>query len=166
MGTIKKPLSSVAALKSGEGEEEQGEALLQGDFITERKRSQEECLLEKYLRQGADQAIKADVLADLIGVNKRQIGIIVSKARENDAIILSSGDGYFLPSEGEKGREEAKHFINSVSKRAANTFAALQSAKRFLSIVPGQQIIEGGGMVDKIRNDQEYSKSVNASGGS
>ena len=157
MEKSKEPLSSVAALKSGQGEENWDLDLLRVNFSTECRRSQEEHLLEKYLRQGEEHAIKADALAALIGVNKRQIGLFVAKARENGAVILSSGDGYFFPSEGEKGLEEASHFINSVSKRAANTFYALKSAKRFLSMIPGQQAIEGGEVIDQRRNYTEYS---------
>ena len=63
--------------------------------------------------------------------NKRMIQEIIAKERESGKVILSTtqkGGGYYLPEK----REEVTEFINTLSKRAGNTFKALKSAKAFV----------------------------------
>ena len=56
---------------------------------------------------GAENAIPTRTLVKLTGLSVRDLRAQVAREREAGALILAKGDGgYFLPDEGEKGRDE------------------------------------------------------------
>lgn len=96
----------------------------------------------QYLPKGAENAIKAPELAQKMGLKSEdELRFLIAAERAQDALILSSGNGYFLPDDGEKGREEAQHYVESIYRRAKNTFLAASGARKFLGIADGQMFM-------------------------
>ena len=91
-------------------------------------------MIKDHLEHGEQNAIKAPELARMLGfTTTRELQQAVHKERENGAVILSSGAGFFLPSEDEQqARDELRRFIASLSSRAVNTLGVLKTAKRVL----------------------------------
>lgn len=74
--------------------------------------------------------------------NKRELTMQISRERDAGVIICSTTSGrggYYLPA----SREEIQNFVNSMSKRAKNTFRAVKNAKRLLREVQGQLKMNG-----------------------
>ena len=102
-----------------------------------------QCVLPK----GAENAIKTAELCRMMGIkDQRALRKMISDERALGAVILSGDTGYFLPDDGEKGRQEAAAFIATVTAKGANTIKAVRSAQAFLDRLPGQ--IEIGGYAD------------------
>lgn len=100
---------------------------------------------ETLLPRGAENAVSTAALLELTGIRTaRRLRMAISDAREAGAVILSSSDGYFLPADGEKGRKEAEAFIATITAKGAATIRASDSARAFLSALPGQMEIGGG----------------------
>ena len=76
--------------------------------------------------------------------DERVIRKMISEERAAGAVILSNSSGYFLPANGEQGRQEAAKFIATVTKKGAHTLMAARSAQAFLDKLPGQMEIGGG----------------------
>lgn len=101
-------------------------------------------IVEKSLKKGSENAISAIDLAYIVGCNNtRQLRKLVSKERAQGALILSCDEGYFLPSDGLKGKTEAERFIAWQTSRSLNTLRILHTAKVFLATLDGQQHVEG-----------------------
>ena len=98
---------------------------------------------QNILPKGAENAIKTTELCRMIGIKD---------ARALGAVVLSCDGGYFLPDDGEKGRQEAAAFIATVTAKGANTIKAVRSAQAFLDGLPGQ--IEIGGYADGERQSR------------
>lgn len=102
---------------------------------------------QSVLPKGAENAIKTTELCRMMGIkDPRALRKMISDERALGAVILSGDGGYFLPSAGEKGRQEAAAFIATVTAKGANTIKAVRSAQAFLDGLPGQ--IEIGGYAD------------------
>lgn len=95
------------------------------------------------LLPGAENAIPTRRLVELAGcISARQLQTMIAEERERGTVILSRADGgYYLPSEGEKGRQEMRDFVSTINARAINTLRAAASAKAALAVLDGQQSI-------------------------
>lgn len=95
------------------------------------------------LLPGAENAIPTRRLVELAGcISARQLQTMIAEERERGTVILSrTGGGYYLPSEGEKGRQEMRDFVSTINARAINTLRAAASAKAALAVLDGQQSI-------------------------
>lgn len=91
-------------------------------------------MIKDYLKRGEQNAIKATDLARLTGyATTRELQQAIHDERSNGELILSSGAGFFLPSEDKRqARREIERFIASLSSRAINTLGVLKTAKRVL----------------------------------
>ena len=108
---------------------------------------------QNILPKGAENAIKTTELCRMMGIkDPRALRKMISDERALGAVILSGDGGYFLPSAGEKGRQEAAAFIATVTAKGANTIKAVRSAQAFLDGLPGQ--IEIGGYADGERQSR------------
>lgn len=89
-------------------------------------------MIYELLKKGQNNAMSSEELIKALPIqNKRVMQEIIAKERESGKVILSTtknGGGYYLPGT----REELTEFINTLSKRAGNTFKALRSAKALL----------------------------------
>jgi hypothetical protein len=93
----------------------------------------------QYLQKGAENAIKAPELAQKMGLKPgANLRFLIEADRAQNALILSSGNGYFLPADGEKGREEMERFAAEIDKRARSTFMASKGVRKELGIPDGQ----------------------------
>ncbi|MGN1026888.1 MAG: hypothetical protein ACI4P4_10845 [Faecousia sp.] len=97
-----------------------------------------------FLKKGAENALSTAELVQLVGCSTpRRLQMLVSSERENGVLILSStSGGYFLPDDGEKGRQEIQRFVDQLWARAINTLRAAAAAKRQLRILEGQVKIQ------------------------
>ena len=101
-------------------------------------------LFERILPKGAENAVSTPGLLKVLGLSdQRVIRKLISEERAAGAVILSNGNGYFLPDEGEKGRQEAAAFIATVKAKGKNTLRAARSAEDYLQTLPGQMEMEG-----------------------
>lgn len=100
-------------------------------------------MVTDFLRKGRENAIPSKELAVMCGYSTtRELQSEIAIERANGAVILSTTNGsggYFLPAT----EEEVQRFIATLTNRAANTFAALKSAKAFLKQMQGQERMDG-----------------------
>lgn len=91
-------------------------------------------MITDHLKHGEENAIKAPQLARALGfTSTRELQQAVHDERDNGGLILSSGNGFFLPSESEvQAKQEIERFISSLSSRAVSTLGVLKTAKRAL----------------------------------
>lgn len=98
--------------------------------------------VEALLPQGEANAIRTRELVALTGYRTaRALQAEIEAERRRGALILSSvrnGGGYFLPADGEQGREEISAFVRTLDARARKTQLALRSARRALRECEGQ----------------------------
>ena len=102
--------------------------------------------VEALLPQGEANAISTAQLVALTGYRSaRELQRQIEAERQHGALILSrsgNGGGYFLPSEGEKGKREIALYVQTLRARAVNTIRTIRSAKAALREVDGQQHLE------------------------
>lgn len=95
-------------------------------------------MVQELLSRGKGNAVTTEELMRACNFSsKRELTQQVAKEREEGAIICSttSGNGgYFLP----KSREEIREFVNSMDRRAKNTFKAVKNARKILNETDGQ----------------------------
>ena len=100
---------------------------------------------EAILPRGAENAVSTAALLELTGIRTaRRLRMAIADAREAGAVILSSASGYFLPADGEKGRQEVSAFVALITAKGAATIKAADSARAWLNTLPGQVEIGGG----------------------
>lgn len=91
------------------------------------------------IHNGEENAVTARDLAAITGLSVREITAQIARERQAGAVILSSGKGYFMPS----NEDEILHFIRTMDSRAKQIFLAARSAKAMLATMPGQLDIFG-----------------------
>lgn len=102
--------------------------------------------IEAYLREhghiGRQCAISREALVDVLGFeNVRSLRAEIARERKRGSLILSSTKahgGYFLPGDGEQGRQELLTFVQSCHNRAVNVFSISKAARQALQIDEGQ----------------------------
>lgn len=103
-------------------------------------------MVSEVLLRGEENALPSFDIIRLLGIrSRRELCAQVARERNAGQLILSTrsgGGGYFLPSEGEQGKREIAAFVATLHSEAVSTFAALQSARRALGDISGQQSIE------------------------
>lgn len=94
-------------------------------------------MIEEFLSEGKQNAIKSQKLADLAGCKSvRELQEIIAVERAGGAVILSTcldGGGYFLP----QNAEEVREFVVTLESRGKNTLLALRSARDYLKRLEG-----------------------------
>lgn len=135
-----KAAPDVASIESGAGNQTSGQAVnIPGSqYITEAAEPQG---ITRLLPHGAENAISTEELIAICGVSGiRQLRKMVAEERDAGALILSNTNGgYFLPAEGEKGRDEMQHFVNTVRSKALSLLRAARPARNALRILEGQE---------------------------
>ena len=91
--------------------------------------------LKNILPTGKENAISARELAAKLGVSDRVLRDLVTTDRVKGIVICSSSAGYYLPA----SKNEIREFCNFMEKRAKHSFVAIQSARRALGEIDGQQ---------------------------
>lgn len=108
-------------------------------YIPEREKPQG--LVADFLRMGAENAIHAKELANLVGCGTpRQLQHLVAQERRDGTLILSdTKGGYYLPDTGLKGRSEIARYVGAMSRRAARICAVTEGARQALNVLYGQE---------------------------
>lgn len=105
---------------------------MRGTAATETHKTSDYVVLN-FLQTGKENAISALDLCTYLGFNStRDLQHEIARERNEGAVILSTcqdGGGYFLP----ENDQEVRRFIRTLENRAKNTYAALKSARSFLS---------------------------------
>ena len=92
------------------------------------------------LHVGAENALTLRELVQLTGEDERSIRRRIQAERKAGKLILSDClHGYFLPA----SEQEARQFIRSMSRRAAEIAGVARAAEAALSDMSGQECLEG-----------------------
>ena len=146
MNTKKETASDVATIESGNGEPcvVDSTEISAKEYSTDQNSPQGIAAL---LPRVAENAISTKALVVMAGCSSaRQLQERIAAERAKGAVILSSSTGgYYLPAEGERGRREIQDYIATLRARAINTLRAIKSAKAALSVLEGQQRMDGVG---------------------
>lgn len=101
--------------------------------------------IQAFLLEGEANALPMRELARLVGVSERQARKIIERERRNGSIILSSDNGYFLPSP-DCERYEIRRYIHRADARMVtnrNTICAMKDRLKELEAQEnGQEILE------------------------
>lgn len=143
----KKPAGSGETLQAGRGYGDNSASALHceagptKDFIMDRCNRQG--VVEGVLPRGAEHAMTAAQLVDLLGLpSRRELGKLIAEERRAGALICSRADapgGYFIPAT----RAELAGFEQATRRRAISTFKVLRSTRRALAELDGQLLIGG-----------------------
>lgn len=137
----KKPLPDLAhqGTASGENVCDYDTPRFDNNTIPERVQGPFEAILQK----GAENGKTVEELRRILGVSEsRIIRAMIAKERAAGSVILSGQTGYYLPDDGEKGRQEVAAFVAQIMAKGSNTIRAADSAKAFLAKLPGQEELE------------------------
>lgn len=88
--------------------------------------------IKKLIPQGRDEAVTVKELSDRTGIPEREVKRLVQELRESGEPILSSGKGYFYPTNDEAGCEDARRFIFMMKDQAKTRFVSIKPAERWL----------------------------------
>lgn len=141
-----KPATSAATLGRAEAEQAAGRTSYPCGHYTTFSSGRQPGFIEGLLPRGENNAIPTAQLVALTGYRSaRELQRQIEAERQRGALILSrsgNGGGYFLPSEGEKGKREIALYVQTLRARAVNTLRTIRSAKAALREVDGQQHLE------------------------
>ncbi|GEM_PF-1331323 len=101
--------------------------------------------VQAFLLEGEANAMPMCELARLVGVSERQVRKIIERERRNGSMILSSDNGYFLPSP-DCERYEICRYIHRADARMVTNRKTLRAMKDRLKELEaqenGQEILE------------------------
>lgn len=101
--------------------------------------------VQAFLLEGEANAMPMCELARLVGVSERQVRKIIERERRNGSMILSSDNGYFLPSP-DCERYEIRRYIHRADARMVtnrNTIRVMKDRLKELEALDnGQEILE------------------------
>ena len=101
--------------------------------------------VQGFLLEGEANAMPMRELARLVGVSERQVRKIIERERRNGSMILSSDNGYFLPSP-DCERYEICRYIRRADARMVTNRKTLRAMKDRLKELEaqenGQEILE------------------------
>ena len=146
MMSIEKTAVDVATIGSGEENQmrEQAIGLSDNEYITTSKRKQGR--IEALLPRGEANAIEMKTLVHIVGAkSSRDLRLMIERERRDGALILSTvrgRGGYYLPAEGEAGKEELAAFERTTTARAVSLFSMLRYVRQALKTLDGQQTME------------------------
>ena len=92
-----------------------------------------------FIPYGRENAISRQALAQLTGMDDRQVRRMIEDARCNVVIInLQDGKGYYLPTSNE--REDVERWYRATLKRAKKILRGLRAARKWLKEHPPVQM--------------------------
>lgn len=92
-----------------------------------------------FIPYGRENAISRQALAQLTGMDDRQVRRMIEDARCNVVIInLQDGKGYYLPTSNE--REDVVRWYRATLKRAKKILRGLRAARKWLKEHPPVQM--------------------------
>lgn len=126
----------------GETPERHTKNINQGQHIT----TNADCQLLELIPHGPENAVTGRQLSRLLRVGGREVRRRIAQERAAGAVVLTDGaGGYFKPSDnGQRGRDEVTDWLARITAKGVSTLRAGDSARKWLSVLPGQQRIGGG----------------------
>ncbi len=98
-------------------------------------------MIEEQLKKGRGNAVSIEYLMNVTGLQTdRAVQRQIARERKAGALILSNTaapGGYFLPADA----AEVRQFVRTLEKRGAGIFSAIQSARRYLRDLEGQEYL-------------------------
>lgn len=136
MSRKRKAAPGVATIGSGKEEQIREAAInLPGNEYSTHP-EQVQGRIEPLLLRGAENAIPAKKLAEIVGVKtSRELRQIVERERKNGALILSSvrgRGGYYLPAEGAASKAELQSFARTTTARIKSLAIMLRPVRKAL----------------------------------
>ena len=103
-----------------------------------------DCQLLDLIPYGPENAVTGRQLSRLLGVGGREVRRRIAQERAAGAVVLTDGaGGYFKPSDnGQHGRDEVTDWLARITAKGVSTLRAGDSARAWLSVLPGQVRIE------------------------
>ena len=107
--------------------------------------TKEQGYIESLLPHGEENAISTIDLLRITGIHtSRELKNRISSERKRGACILSkTSGGYFLHSDGEKGKQELRRYVATIRAKSIHTMEAANPALNELRKIEGQETIEG-----------------------
>ena len=106
------------------------------DFTTIPRRRQ----VASFLRVGRSRGIRRNDLANMMGLDERELRRQIQRERQQGTLIISDcHNGYFLP----ETTEEIRIFVAQMRHRAKEINAVTQAAEVELARMEGQETLEG-----------------------
>ena len=87
--------------------------------------------IQAFLLEGEANALPMRELARLVGVSERQARKIIERERRNGSMILSSDNGYFLPSPDCERYEIRRYIHRADARMVTNRNQNLRLSRRF-----------------------------------
>lgn len=89
---------------------------------------------------GSENAILVKDLAGLTNTNERAVKAKIRSLRMEGLLILSQASGgYFFPSSGKKGMEEAERYIKMMRRQISERLETIEAASQWLALQQKQQ---------------------------
>lgn len=146
MSTNKKSPAGAGTLAGGQKQMAGGPLTSHCQLTTESDRPQGK--IAPLLGRGEENAIPTERLLGMTGLrSSRELRKQIRLERVSGLLILSSvrgRGGYFLPADGEQGRQEIQQYTSTLRARALNTLAVLRAARQALRELDGQVAIKDG----------------------
>ena len=143
MAYNKKTADDAANIVSGHGQGAQAGGPIRPccQFITAQEKAQG---VSAVLLKGAENAIRGADLVKIVGYRSdRRLRKLVAKEQRSGSPSLSSPSvGYFLPSEGNRGREEAARFVSRMERMGGRRLGGLNAVQAILGQPEGQIRLE------------------------
>ena len=141
MNENKKAADDVEAIGSGTGDlMQEREESAHPDFIIGPGDGQGP--ISRLLMRGAENALTKQEIMRIAGITSiRQFRQMVESERKRGELILTTrgyGAGYFLPDDGEKGRDEIQRHIASYTAQAISMLRTAERERMALCVLPGQ----------------------------
>lgn len=150
MAYNKKTADDAANIVSGHGQGAQAGGPIRPccQFITAQEKAQG---VSAVLLKGAENAIRGADLVKIMGYSSdRQLRKIVARERRAGVPILSlTTGGYFLPADGERGREEIDGFLRRMEGKNLRSLGGLHEVRALFKISEGQYRLSVGDEQDE-----------------
>jgi biotin operon repressor len=91
------------------------------------------------LRSGQENAVSAEYLTSITGINERVLRYIILALRLTGTCILSGLNGYWLPSENEReAYRECKGFTRKMIRRGVTSIKIARATEAYMRKLDGQ----------------------------
>lgn len=136
-----------AALRQQDGKmEETAERTIQAinsDYDSTTETNRQQGIIESFLMHGGANAVSAEHLMRMTGLDLRQLRKQVELERRSGTLILTRPQGgYFLPGEGEAGKAEIRTFYLIQRAKAISLLKTIKAAREAIGEIDGQEVFE------------------------
>ncbi len=146
MSAKKEAVLDAANIEDGVEQQFSGQAVNSSVFYTSTTGKGFQGRIASLLPAGEENAMRSSDIRAALGIKTtRQLQAEIEYERLHGALILSTcrnHGGYYLPSEGEAGRQEVTAFVRTVDAKAVHAPRSLRTFRQALKITGGQLELE------------------------